>query len=159
MRGSWACVLLTRTVAFGVYDHGLVCALETVSGEGNAATSAGVLRERLWKIRARAVIAATGAFERPLLFADNDRPGVMLAGAAAKYAAAYGVACGARAVLFAHSDSAYAVAAALARAGIVIRALIEGREQFVSPLAARGAGAARQYQRGARQRAACAAAQ
>jgi sarcosine oxidase subunit alpha len=124
--------ILTRTVAFGVYDHGLVCALETVSGEGNAATSAGVLRERLWKIRARAVIAATGAFERPLLFADNDRPGVMLAGAAAKYAAAYGVACGARAVLFAHSDSAYAVAAALARAGIVISALIEGRDSSVA---------------------------
>jgi sarcosine oxidase subunit alpha len=124
--------ILTRTVAFGVYDHGLVCALETVSGEGNAATSAGVLRERLWKIRARAVIAATGAFERPLLFADNDRPGVMLAGAAAKYAAAYGVACGARAVLFAHSDSAYAVAAALTRAGIVIPALIEGRDICVA---------------------------
>jgi len=124
--------ILTRTVAFGVYDHGLVCALETVSGEGNATTSAGVLRERLWKIRARAVIAATGAFERPLLFADNDRPGVMLAGAAAKYAAAFGVACGARAVLFAHSDSAYAVAAALARAGIVICALIEGRDSSVA---------------------------
>ncbi len=120
--------ILTRTVAFGVYDHGLVCALETLSGEGSAQRPAGVLRERLWKIRARAVIAATGSFERPLLFADNDRPGVMLAGAAAKYACAYGVACGERAVVLAHNDSAYAVAAALARAGVTIAALIEGRE-------------------------------
>ena len=151
--------ILTRTVAFGVYDHSLVCALETVSGEGNAATSAGVLRERLWKIRARAVIAATGAFERPLLFPDNDRPGVMLAGAAAKYAAAYGVACGARAVLFAHSDSAYAVAAALARAGIVISRPDRGTRQFCRHVAARRAGAARQSSARCTARAACAAAQ
>jgi sarcosine oxidase subunit alpha len=120
--------ILTRTVAFGVYDHGLVCALESVSAEGGAQRTAGELRERLWKIRARAVIAATGAFERPLLFPDNDRPGVMLAGAAEKFAAAYGVGCGERAVILAHSDSAYPVAAALARAGIVIAALIEGRD-------------------------------
>jgi sarcosine oxidase subunit alpha len=120
--------LLTRTVGFGVYDHGLVCALESVSAEGGAEGPAGVLRERLWKIRARSVIAATGAFERPLLFADNDRPGVMLSGAAAKFAAAYGVACGERAVLLAHSDSAYTVAAALARAGVIVAGLIEGRD-------------------------------
>jgi sarcosine oxidase subunit alpha len=120
--------MLTRTVAFGVYDHNLVCALESVSAEGGAALPASVLRERLWRIRARAVIAATGAFERPLLFPDNDRPGVMLAGAAAKFAAAYGVACGQRAVILANSDSAYTVAAALARAGVMIIALIEGRE-------------------------------
>ncbi len=120
--------ILIRTVAFGVYDHGLVCALESVSPEGGAEGPAGVLRERLWKIRARSVIAATGAFERPLLFTDNDRPGVMLSGAAAKFAAAFGVACGERAVLLAHSDSAYTVAAALARAGVGVAALIEGRD-------------------------------
>jgi len=90
--------ILTRTVAFGVYDHNLVCACETLSAEGAASLPACVLRERIWKIRARSVIAAAGAFERPLLFPDNDRPGVMLAGAAAKYALAYGVACGSRAV-------------------------------------------------------------
>ncbi len=61
-----------------------------------------MLRERLWKIRARRIIAAAGAFERPLVFPDNDRPGVMLAGAALKYAAAYGVACGRRIVIAAN---------------------------------------------------------
>src|SRR5207253_5905119 len=75
-----------RTLAFGVYDHNLVCAVESLSSEGVADLPECVLRERLWKIRARAVIAAAGAFERPLLFPNNDRPGVMLAGAAVKYA-------------------------------------------------------------------------
>ena len=119
--------ILRRTVAFGVYDHNLVCACESVSEEGGAALPAGVLRERLWRIRARAVIAATGAFERPVLFPDNDRPGVMLAGAALKYAGAYGVACGRRAVILANSDSAYLVARHLTRAGVKITALLESR--------------------------------
>jgi len=115
--------ILTRTVAFGVYDHNLVCGCETLSEEGAAALPACVLRERLWKIRARHVIAAAGAFERPLLFPDNDRPGVMLAGAAAKYALAYGVACGRRAVLAAGSDFAWQSAATLAHAGVEVLAV------------------------------------
>ena len=110
--------MLTRTVAFGVYDHNLVCACETLSEEGAGDLPACVLRERLWKIRAREVICAAGAFERPLVFPDNDRPGVMLAGAAAQYALAYGVACGRRAVIAAASGSAYEVAQVLARSGI-----------------------------------------
>ncbi|MGH8275484.1 MAG: (2Fe-2S)-binding protein, partial [Steroidobacteraceae bacterium] len=64
--------ILTRTTAFGVYDHNLMCACETVSAGGARDSSAPELRERLWKIRARAIIAAAGAFERPLVFPDND---------------------------------------------------------------------------------------
>ena len=119
--------VLTRTVAFGVYDHNLVCAVETLSATGRQDLPACVLRERLWKIRARNVIAATGAFERPVLFADNDRPGVMLSGAALKYALAYGVACGRRAVIAAASDAAYGVAAALRAVGTEIVAIIDRR--------------------------------
>jgi len=118
-----------RTLAFGVYDHNLVCAGESVSPEGAAELPGCVLRERLWKIRARAVIAATGAFERPLLFPDNDRPGVMLASAAHKYAQAFGVACGRRAVIAANSDSAYERAVALRDAGVVIVAVVDRREE------------------------------
>ncbi len=118
-----------RTLAFGVYDHNLVCAGESVSPEGAADLPGCVLRERLWKIRARAVIAATGAFERPLLFPDNDRPGVMLASAAHKYAQAFGVACGRRAVIAANSDSAYERAVALRDAGVVIVAVVDRREE------------------------------
>jgi sarcosine oxidase subunit alpha len=120
--------ILTSTLAFGIYDHNLVCALETLAPDGAAEPAPPVLRERLWKIRARTVIAATGAFERPLLFPDNDRPGVMLAGAAEKYARAYGVACGRRAVIAAGCDNAYALAAGLRAAGIEIVALLDVRE-------------------------------
>jgi sarcosine oxidase, subunit alpha len=120
--------ILTRTQAFGVYDHNLLCALETLCEDGAVEPAPPVLRERLWKIRARTVIAATGAFERPLLFPDNDRPGVMLAGAAEKYARAYGVACGRRAVIAAGCDNAYALAASLRAAGIEIVALLDARE-------------------------------
>jgi sarcosine oxidase subunit alpha len=115
--------ILTRTVAFGIYDHNLVCACESVSEEGDASLPSCVLRERIWKIRARTVIAAAGAFERPLVFPDNDRPGVMLAGAAAKYALAYGVACGRRAVIATGSDCAYRSAALLASAGVEVLAV------------------------------------
>src|SRR6059058_3512609 len=108
--------------------HNLVCALESLSSEGAADLPECVLRERLWKIRARAVIAAAGAFERPLLFPNNDRPGVMLAGAAAKYASGFGVACGERAVIAANSDSAYEVGALLAALGIEIAAIVDRRE-------------------------------
>ena len=119
--------ILTRTVGFGIYDHNLVCALESLSPEGNCDLPACVLRERLWKIRAGRIVAATGAFERPMLFPDNDRPGVMLAGAAVRYAQGFGVACGRRAVIAANSDSAYAYAAALQAAGIEIAAIAERR--------------------------------
>jgi sarcosine oxidase subunit alpha len=101
--------ILTRALAFGVYDHGLVCAREAMPQasaraagwpaagsqvDSSSGAGRGVLRERLWKIRARHIVAAAGAFERPMLFPDNDRPGVMLAGAAEKFAHAFGVACG-----------------------------------------------------------------
>jgi sarcosine oxidase, subunit alpha len=119
--------ILLRTLAFGIYDHNLVCACESVSAQGRASLPASVLRERLWKIRARAVIAAAGAFERPLVFPDNDRPGVMLAGAALKYLTAYGVACGRRVLIAAASDAAYVVAQRLSAAGLEIVAVVDRR--------------------------------
>jgi sarcosine oxidase subunit alpha len=120
--------VLTRTMAFGVYDHNLLCARETLLPLGlPAPETGGVLRERLWKIRARHIISAGGAFERPMLFPNNDRPGVMLAGAAEKYAHAFGVACGQRVVIAANSDSAYAVAASLRSAGVNVVALLDRR--------------------------------
>jgi sarcosine oxidase subunit alpha len=64
--------VLTACTVFGLYDNRLAAAVQTVSG---------AVRERLWQIRADRIILATGAFERPMLFPDNDRPGVMLASA------------------------------------------------------------------------------
>ena len=98
--------VLNDTSAFGVYDHNLLCAAQRLPDHLSVVAD-GSLRERLWKIRARSIVAACGAFERPMVFPDNDRPGVMLAGAVDKYAGAYGVACGRRAVIAVNSDSAY----------------------------------------------------
>jgi sarcosine oxidase, subunit alpha len=119
--------ILTRTLAFGVYDHNLVCARQAIVNDVSSQDVPGVLRERLWKIRARAVVAAAGAFERPMVFPDNDRPGVMLAGAVEKYAHAYGVACGSRVVIAANSDQAYQVAATLRGLGVEVPAIADCR--------------------------------
>lgn len=112
--------VLTRTAAFGVYDHNLVTALETFA-------HGAPVRERLWKIRARHIVLATGTYERPMLFPDNDRPGVMLATAVERYAADYAVACGRRVLLAVNSDSGYATAQALRRAGIDVTGIADAR--------------------------------
>src|SRR5205814_10348572 len=113
-------VLRTSCTAFGLYDHRLAVAIEA----GGKA-----IRERLLRIRANRIILATGAFERPLLFPDNDRPGVMLASAVERYATHFGVACGRRIVMAAACDSAYGVAHSLRAAGIDVAAIIEHRDR------------------------------
>ena len=79
----------------------------------------GCQRERLWLIRARRVVIATGAIERPLVFPGNDRPGIMLAGAAATYLNRYGVLPGRRIVVATSHDSAWHTARALAAVAIL----------------------------------------
>lgn len=111
--------LMTRTTATGVYDHHFVLACERLSGTRP--------RQRLWKIRARKVILASGAFERPLVFPDNDRPGVMLAGAARTYVERYGVAPGHAAVIVTNNDSAYHAAFSLKAAGVKVSAIADVR--------------------------------
>ncbi len=112
--------LLTRCTIVGLYDDRLAVGVEH-AGNG--------WRERLWKIRAQRIVLATGAFERPLLFPDNDRPGVMLAGAVQRYAALYGVACGRRVVVATACDSGYAVAQDLLAAGVTVHAIVDLRAQ------------------------------
>ncbi|HRD86091.1 MAG TPA: 2Fe-2S iron-sulfur cluster-binding protein, partial [Rubrivivax sp.] len=110
----------TRCTVFGLYDHGLATAVQTV---GDA------VRERLWKIRAQRTIIAIGAFERPMLFPDNDRPGVMLASAVEMYAVRHGVACGRRIVVATACDSGYRSAQVLKAAGIDVAAIVDVRER------------------------------
>jgi len=108
--------LLTRATAFGHYDQNLVLIAQRLPNGG-----------RLWQVRAKRVVLATGAHERPLIFANNDRPGIMLAGAARTYINRYGVAPGNRAVIFTNNDSTDAVAADLKRAGISVEAIVDVR--------------------------------
>ncbi|MGM9482011.1 2Fe-2S iron-sulfur cluster-binding protein [Roseateles sp. NT4] len=103
---------------FGLYDHGLAVAAE--SGEGD-------LRERTLRIRAGRIILATGAFDRPLLFPDNDRPGVMFAHGAERYAAHYGVAVGRRVVVASACDAGLELAQRLRSLGVAVAATLDLR--------------------------------
>ncbi len=92
-----------------------------------AAPPAHTPRQRLWKIRARQVVLASGAIERPIAYANNDLPGTMLSGAAQTYVQRYGVRPGSRAVIFTNNDGAYADALALHAAGVAIEAIVDAR--------------------------------
>jgi len=119
--------LLPRTTALGYYDHNYLVLLERRDDHRPIAERRGHARQRVWHVRAREVVLATGAHERPLVFADNDRPGVMLAGAAAAYAHRYGVLPGRRIVMVTNNDSAYRAALGLADAGAEIAAVVDLR--------------------------------
>ncbi|MGB6119032.1 MAG: 2Fe-2S iron-sulfur cluster-binding protein [Mesorhizobium sp.] len=120
--------LLPRTTVWGYYDGNTLAAIERVSDHRSA--TPGEPRHRHWVIRAAKVVLATGAFERPMVFPGNDRPGVMLASAAARYAAEWGVLAGSRVVVFANNDSAYANAVALCDAGASIAAIVDVRAEI-----------------------------
>ncbi|HLQ08997.1 MAG TPA: 2Fe-2S iron-sulfur cluster-binding protein [Steroidobacteraceae bacterium] len=129
---------LPRTTVLGAYGHGVFGALETLSPP-EAARFDG-LRERLRIIRARRVVFATGALERLIAFPGNDRPGVMLAGAAHQYLRRYGVAVGRRPVFFLNSDEAYEAVLALSGAGLEC-AVIDVRESSLAAERVRALGA------------------
>ena len=135
--------LLSRTTAFGYYDGNLVGAVERVTDHW-ATAPPHVPRQRIWKIRAKAVLLASGAFERPIAYANNDLPGTLLASAAHTYVKRYGVRPGSRAVIFTNNDSAYAAALALHAAGVAIGAIVDARPASeltgVLPAQARAAG-------------------
>ncbi len=127
--------VMTRTTATGFHDHGLVVLAER-RVEAGQAPGAGPA-QRLWHVRARRVVLAQGAIERPLLFAGNDKPGVMLASAARAYASRFAVRCGTRAVIAGCDDHAYLTALCLAAAGVDVLAVLDSRPEAAGPLAAR----------------------
>jgi sarcosine oxidase subunit alpha len=119
--------LLPRTTGFGVYDHGSAALAERVADHLGLSAPASVPRQRLWMVRAREIVIATGAIERPLVFGGNDRPGVMLASAARTYINRFAVAPGLRAAVFANNPDAYRTALDAAAAGIEVAAIIDAR--------------------------------
>jgi len=107
--------LLLRTTGAGVYDHGYVLADERVADH---TPGDGRVKQRLWRIRAGRIVAATGAIERPLSFAGNDIPGVMLASAVRDYVVNWAVSPGDRTVVITNNDDAYRTALTLKAAGL-----------------------------------------
>ncbi len=116
--------LRLRTMGAGVYDHGYVLLDEKVAdhtpGDGRP-------KHRLWRVRAGRIVTATGAIERPLSFAGNDIPGVMLAGAVRDYVVNWAVSPGDRTVVVTNNDDAYRTALALHGAGLEVAAVIDAR--------------------------------
>jgi len=119
--------VLRRTTAFGFYDDGFVLAIERRTDHLGLSAPDHVSRQRIWRLRAREVVLATGAHERPVVFTDNDRPGIMLAGSARTYLHRYGVLVGERAVVFTTNDSAYGAAVELSDAGVEVAAVVDAR--------------------------------
>lgn len=120
--------LLPRSTVFGYHDYNFLTIAQRLNDHIPEAQRRAA-RERLWRVRARQVVLATGALERPLVFANNDRPGVMLASAVACYINRYAVLPGARAVLFTNNDSAYEAALTMLDAGVEIAAVVDCRPQ------------------------------
>jgi len=123
--------ILTRTSAFGYFDHNFLGLVENRADHESdfvhKGAKPGTSRQRIWRVRAKQVVLATGAIERPLIFADNDRPGCMTAGAVRAYVNRYGVSPGKRTVVFTNNDDAYRTALDLKAAGGTVVAVVDVR--------------------------------
>ncbi|QYF88846.1 sarcosine oxidase subunit alpha family protein [Arthrobacter sp. PAMC25284] len=137
------CTVLNRTSAFGSYDSNYVIAAQNRTDHLLSPAAPGVSRQRIWHIRAAQVILAPGAHERPLVFENNDRPGIMLASAVRSYLNRYAVAAGSRVVISTTNDSAYTLAADLLAAGIKVEAVVDARPQLSETAAAAAAAGTR----------------
>jgi len=129
----------TRMMGSGVYDHGYTLAYERVADHTPGDDRP---RHRLWRIRAKRIITATGAIERPLSFAGNDVPGVLLASAVRDYVTLWGVSPGDRTVVITNNDDAYRTAIAIKQAGLDVPAILDARSSATGelPEAARALG-------------------
>ena len=124
----------TRTSVAAFHNYNFLLARENLTDHIPIDQRVNKTRHRLLKIRAKKVISATGAIERPLVFDNNDRPGILLSSAIKKYADFFGVACGEKNILFTNNDSAYETAISLIQKGINIETIIDNRENVDSKL-------------------------
>ena len=116
--------LKTRMMGAGVYDHGYLLGYERVTDHDPSLAGP---RHRLWRIRTAQIISATGAIERPLSFAGNDIPGVLLASAVRDYLVNWGVSIGDRTIVVTNNDDAYRTAIALKQAGLSVPMILDAR--------------------------------
>ncbi len=119
--------LMKRCSVFGCFDHGVYAALERV--RDHIPCQSQKARQHMWQIYASHTIIATGAMERSIGFANNDRPGIMLAGCVATYAHRFGVATGQAISIFTNNDNGWHVAQMLEAKGFKLAALIDTRKE------------------------------
>jgi sarcosine oxidase subunit alpha len=119
--------MLTRCMGAGIYDHGYATGYQRLTDHIPGPDVPGGPRHRLWRIRATRIITATGAIERPLSFAGNDVPGVMLASAMRDYLVNHGVTIGQRVVVVTNNDDAYRTAICLHNAGVNVLRILDAR--------------------------------
>jgi sarcosine oxidase, subunit alpha len=131
--------LMPRCTAYGYLDHNLLALNERLSDHLPQSQRQGP-RERVWKVRAKRVVLATGAHERPLVFGNNDKPGILLASAISTYVMRYGVKPGQTAVVFTNNDSAYQTALDLHKAGVQVAAVVDSRATAGNAWAQQAAG-------------------
>ena len=124
----------SRMMGAGVYDHGYLLGYERLND--HLATDEGP-RHRLWRIRAKQIVIATGAIERPLSFPGNDVPGIMLASAVRDYAVNFGIAAGNKTAVYTNNDDAYRTAIILNQVGIEVPVIIDARVNGGGELAER----------------------
>ena len=138
LRGMENVTVLSRTTVAACYDHGYAILYERRGDRGEANGP----RHRLWRVRAKQVISATGAIERPIAFHQNDLPGVMLASAVRDYIDLWAVAPGERIVVYTTNDDGYRTALKAKEAGLRVPAILDSRADPQGPLVdrARGAG-------------------
>jgi heterotetrameric sarcosine oxidase alpha subunit len=127
--------IMTRSTVYGVYDHGIYGVIERVN-DHLPIPPAHQPRQRAWRINAKRAVLAAGAIERPIVFAGNDTPGVMLAGAVRAYLNRYGVLPGREAVVFSTGDDGWATARDLAAAGARVAAIVDPRGEIDAGLTA-----------------------
>lgn len=125
LRGMENVRIMTRTAITGAYDQGTYSAIERVSL--HKSNPGNLPRECYWRIVTKRTILATGALERPIAFSNNDRPGVMMAGAVRAYVNRWNVAPGRAVTVFGNNDGAHKTVADLQAAGVHVAALIDSR--------------------------------
>ncbi|MDA7552180.1 sarcosine oxidase subunit alpha family protein [Candidatus Pelagibacter sp.] len=124
----------TRTSVAAYHGYNYLLARENLTDHLSKYEKINKVRQRLLKIRAKKVIVATGSLERPLVFNNNDRPGIMLSSAIKKYTDYYGVVCGKKNIFFTNNDTAYEAAISLTKKGIKVQAIIDIRESSESSI-------------------------
>ena len=119
--------VMARTTILGAFDHGIYGALERVS-DHLALPEAGKPRQILWRIYTKRSLLCAGATERPIAFENNDRPGIMLAGAMRSYANRWAVTAAQNVAIFTNNDDGHKTAADLHSAGVQVAAVIDIRQ-------------------------------